>query len=190
MPASQCMAARVMYNSAKNAELKAKKDAEAACPDETRNETIEATTNENLGYVKLKSQELKQATNQFNRLKTIVHRFTEIAKPTTEYLQQLDTTIETAEKDTRQYSQTERTRRRKFLDDSPQSGVFGLPGIRTYDDKVLLAFWITYGVAILGIMAIAFHFQPSLSFTQKLKYAASGLLVAYGVAYYMITKFA
>ena len=46
--------------------------------------------------------------------------------------------------------QLERRERRAFLDNDPQAGTGGAPGVRTKDDRVLLAFWITYGAALLS----------------------------------------
>ena len=191
MPALQCIAARVAYNGAQSDALKAKRVAEEACPNETRDDKIAAFGSENANYINQKQTELQHAVENFGRVQLIAQRFTEIAEPATEYVRKMDSDIQSAKTDTLQYSQTERTRRRQFLDESPQSGVFGLPGLRTYDDKVLLAFWITYGIAILGLLFVALKtFGVETSTSQKITMSFVSLLVGYGTAYYMIYTFA
>jgi hypothetical protein len=85
----------------------------------------------------------------------------------------------------------ERKQRRNFLDGSPQDGVLGVPGLRTTDDKLLLAFWVTYGVCILAFYALVlYYFGGSLGSTKsKIQIGALILLVGYALAYYAITVY-
>ena len=191
MPTSQCMTAKVAFNGAKNDALRAQQFVEASCPGETMDARIQASSESNMNYVNLKKQELKDSVANFHRVVTMVNRFVEISGPATEYLDKMDSEINTATKETTQYHQKERTRRRQFLDGDPQSGVFGLPGVRTYDDKVLLAFWITYGVAIAGLLCISMRLSgQELTFQQSAGTILGGLVFAYAMAYYMIYRFA
>lgn len=191
MPTSQCMAAKVAYTGVNNDALRAKRAMQDACPTETRDSSIDAANLENTNYIRLKQLELEQALGNFRRVVTIANRFHEIAVPVDYYLNKVDSEIDSQKKQTLEYSQLERTRRRQFLDEGPQSGVFGLPGLRTDDDKVLLAFWITYGVAIIGFLCIAVKvFGGSSSLSQSAGMIVTGLLVAYAMAYYFIYTFA
>jgi len=54
------------------------------------------------------------------------------------------------DKKNRDLDQAARTQRRLFLDDDPQGGVGGAPGVRTRDDRILLAFWVNYAAALLA----------------------------------------
>jgi hypothetical protein len=91
----------------------------------------------------------------------------------------------------RNYEQLERRERRAFLDSAPQSGVGGVPGVRTSDDKVLLAFWITYGAAIVvGTILLLNMYGDKAGLTDTPKKVAAGafaLAVAYTIAYPLIS---
>ena len=150
---------------------------------------LKAAQDASNSYVAKKRKELNKSIDMFNRLKSIVAKFSDITNPAIDYLDKLDTEVKSVEKDSLKYTQHERTNRRKFLDESPQSGTTGLPGLRTYDDKVLLAFWITYGAAIISLMLVSFKFFP-LTIKQKVSFMAISVLVAYAMAYYFIYKFA
>lgn len=184
-----CIAQRVYVNGVQNALSRAQKDAEQACPNETRAEKLKAAADVTNAYVSGKRNELNKSFEDFNRAKKIVSKFNELADPTRKYLSKIEQENKAIEKDSSKYFQSERTSRRQFLDGEPQEGVYALPGLRTYDDKILLAFWVTYGVAIIAIMFVIFKFVgETLAFTKKLTYISAALLVAYGIAYYLITK--
>lgn len=111
-------------------------------------------------------------------------------KPTRSYIQKLTSESESLSRKKLEFEQAERTQRRAFLDNGPQDGVSGLLGVRTNDDKVLLAFWITYGIALISILyAIFLNYGVTLTITQKVQIGGGVLVVAYGVAYYCITRF-
>ena len=184
-----CVASRIAVNGAKNKFLTAQKIADQTCPTQARDEMLKAAQDASNSYVAKKRKELNKSIDMFNRLKSIVAKFSDITNPAIDYLDKLDTEVKSVEKDSLKYTQHERTNRRKFLDESPQSGTTGLPGLRTYDDKVLLAFWITYGAAIISLMLVSFKFFP-LTIKQKVSFMAISVLVAYAMAYYFIYKFA
>lgn len=96
--------------------------------------------------------------------------------------------------DTRQNTeQLERRERRAFLDNDPQGGTGGAPGVRTADDRVLLAFWITYGAAVIaGTIFLLNVYGVQLNATDLRSKATITAIVAataYGIAYYFISYF-
>jgi hypothetical protein len=134
---------------------------------------------------------LNKAVEEFNRQITVVSEFKQILEPTNLYLEKLDNESKNLEKDSQKISQSERTHRRKFLDNDPQGGVYALPGLRTYDDKIMLAFLVTYGAVILLFMIIILKlFGSSITFFNKIKYTIIALVVSYAMAYLMIYRYA
>jgi hypothetical protein len=87
--------------------------------------------------------------------------------------------------------QLERRERRAFLDNDPQGGAGGAPGIRTLDDRVLFAFWITYGAAIIaGAIFLLNVYGAQINATDlksKATITAIAAASAYGIAYYFIS---
>lgn len=88
------------------------------------------------------------------------------------------------------YVQAQRKERRNFLDADPLSGISGIPFIKTSDDKVLLAFWITLYIALAAVLVYLFNtFAPTMSTNKKLLYGAMSLYAIYGIVYYLITQY-
>lgn len=86
-----------------------------------------------------------------------------------------------------------RAGRRRFMDDGPQEGVSSILGLQTTDDKVLLAFWICFGVGMFGTLVLALRMLPflaTLSSQQKIAVLLGGLAASYVVAYAAIARFA
>jgi hypothetical protein len=86
-------------------------------------------------------------------------------------------------------NQMARRHRRAFQDGDPQSGVGGSPGVRTLDDRILIAFWINMGAAIIALV-VALSWRSGASRASTTGTVVGALLAAYGVAYYCITKWA
>ncbi len=89
--------------------------------------------------------------------------------------------------------QLERRERRAFLDNDPQGGTGGAPGVRTKDDRVLLAFWITYGAALLSATVLGLQlYGARLGITSGKTRATAAIVVAligYAIPYYFINVF-
>ena len=85
--------------------------------------------------------------------------------------------------------QMARRHRRAFQDGDPQSGVGGSPGVRTLDDRVLIAFWVNMGAALVAIV-VALSWRKGASATSTAGTVFGTLVAAYAVAYYCITKWA
>lgn len=89
--------------------------------------------------------------------------------------------------------QLERRERRAFLDNDPQGGSGGAPGVRTTDDRVLLAFWITYGTALLSVTLFVLQLYGARLGIADGKTKATAVtivgIVGYAVPYYFINTF-
>lgn len=73
--------------------------------------------------------------------------------------------------------------RRIFLDEDPQGGVKSVLGFRTTDDKILLSFFIVYGIVVFaGFMILFSVMTPDISNGKKLSYSlvSTGLFVILG----------
>lgn len=161
-----------------------------SCPSLAQQKTNSAIIASNEAYLAQKRLELTNAKDAFDRNKHIVSRFSDILSPTLAYNAKLESEIANIERNTSKIVQSERTYRRKVLDEDLQGGVYGLPGIRTYDDKVLASFWITYGIAIISICLLVLKFQGgSVSLPKKIATVFIGLIVAYGFAYTILYTF-
>ena len=161
-----------------------------ACPTLSQQNANGAIIASNESYVREKTSELQTAQDTFARYRNIVRRFAELTQPTNAYKAKLDQELATMDRTTSRLLQSERTYRRKVQDEDPQGGVVGLPGLRTYDDKVLAAFWITYGIAIVCASLIGLKFYGAgVSVSQTIAIATISLLVAYGFAYSILYTF-
>ena len=111
-------------------------------------------------------------------------------KPTRSYIDKLTNESNKLSKSHVDFEQAERTQRRNFLDNEPQDGVSGLLGVRTDDDKILLAFWIVYGIAIVSATVVLLNvYGVDFTTSQKIQICGVVFLVCYGLAYYGITQF-
>jgi hypothetical protein len=89
-----------------------------------------------------------------------------------------------------QLQQGIRAGRRRFLDAGPQDGVTSIVGLQTADDKILLVFWICFGMGILlmGIVLLK-HDGGVLNIQQKITILLVGLALSMGIAHYFIRTF-
>jgi hypothetical protein len=111
-------------------------------------------------------------------------------KPARSYIDKLTKESDSLDKSKKEFEQAERTQRRNFLDNGPQDGVSGILGVRTDDDKILLAFWIVYGIAILVATTALLHvYGNEFSSAQKIQIGVVVLAASYGLAYYGITMY-
>ena len=188
---AKCIAAQV-FQVTKDSEAKSAQTARyEACPDDKRNLDLQNAKIELTMWLSPEHAKYTQYSEKYDLSVNFLNQFMKIVNPTNEYLAKLeDDTNKMGEKSMR-YTQHDRTKRRSFLDDDPQGGVTGLPGVRTYDDKVLLAFWITYGLCVVCILLMYLRFQGgNPSFVSKLTTVLGGLAVAYGIAYGAIVTYA
>ena len=188
---AKCIAAQV-FQVTKDSEARSAQTARyEACPDDKRNFDLQNAKTEMAMWLSPEQTKFAQFSDKYDVSVNFLNQFMKIVNPTNEYLAKLEEDTNKMGEKSLRYNQHERTKRRSFLDDDPQGGVTGLPGVRTYDDKVLLAFWITYGLCVLCILLIFLKFQGgSPTFVSKLTTVVGGLAVAYGIAYGAIVSYA
>jgi hypothetical protein len=190
-PDRQCIVAKVALTAAQNNAINAQAAANNACPDDVLSKNLADAQNTNNAFVNEKRKELQRLDGLFDKSVITAQRFADLAGSTNEYLKKLENENKHFKKDSLHYEQAERTKRRQFLDGEPQSGVLGIPGLRTYDDKVLFSFIITYGVSIVALTLIGLNIGGGeVSFSKKISSCAGSLAVAYGIAYYAIYTYA
>lgn len=161
-------------------------------PSSAKARNIAKLTAEHAAYKTTKLTEMTAAVNEFDTMRNQASVLQNSIEPIQEYIGVVKSELSTLSVQQKEYTQEERTRRRAFLDADPQSGVSRVLGLAVSDDKVLLLFWITFGLALTVIMAIVMKmYEAQIGDTrQKLKIAAVVLSISYGIAYYFITKFA
>jgi hypothetical protein len=159
-------------------------------PNESNRRRTEAKLQEFGSYISEKEKTLNSLdTSIKSTLSTIGSVYTS-TKPTRSYINKLTTESESLDKAKKDFEQAERTQRRNFLDNGPQAGVSGLLGVRTDDDKILLAFWIVFGISMLtATITILNMYSSDLSLAQKIQIGGVALAFSYGLAYYGITVY-
>ena len=190
--AQQCAVRKVELHQI-DADLKRKQnDVDTCDPQGAQARKTQAAIQENQAFVDKNRQELAQAHANFNRQMTIVRQIADATEPLDEYMTALKKELAQLTKENEQLERKERANRRRFLDNDPQSGVGGVPAVRTRDDKVLLAFWICYGAALITAMIlITKMFEAKIGGTKEKIFLSLGVIgAAYGLAYYIIVFYA
>ena len=186
--AQQCAVRKVELNQI-NTDLQRKQnDVDTCDPQGAQARKTAVAIRENQAFVDKNRQELEQATNEFNRQMTIVKQIADATEPLDEYMTALKKDLAHLNKENEQLERKERANRRRFLDNDPQGGVGGVPGVRTQDDRVLLAFWICYGAALIaGMILLTKVFEAKIGGTKEKIALSLGVIgAAYGLAYSII----
>ena len=159
-------------------------------PAEAERRRTQAKLQEFTSYIDEKEKTLNGLdTSIKSTLSTIGSVYTS-TKPARSYIDKLSKESDSLDKSKKDFEQAERTQRRNFLDNGPQDGVSGLLGVRTDDDKILLAFWIVYGIAMMVATAAVLNvYGGELSASQKIQISIVVLAASYGLAYYGITVY-
>lgn len=186
--AQQCAVRKVELNQISTDLQRKQNDVDTCDPQGAQARKTQAAIKENQTFVDKNRQELAQATTEFNRQMTIVKQIADATEPLDEYMAALKKELAQLNKENEQLERKERANRRRFLDNDPQSGVGGAPGLRTRDDRVLLAFWICYGAALITVMIlITKMFEAKIGGTKEKIVLSLGVIgAAYGLAYYTI----
>jgi len=185
---STCAAKQVEYNNLQR-DLAGKQNEIDSCdPQATLQRKINEEVAAQTAYVNAKTTEFNDAVQQYERERANVIRIQESSGGASLYLDELTAQLNDAESQENEFERDARRERRRFVDGSPQSGVGGAPGVRTSDDRVLLAFWITYGIAFIAV-AILITRNYGMKTTDALKIFIPAALAAYGVAYYFIAYY-
>jgi len=137
---------------------------------------IDTARRENQAFVDAQKSRRSTIATNIDRSIEICDQIAISAKPLVEYGEDLKTHITESKELLTKNTQTERKYRRQFLDGDPQEWT-GFPGLRTSDDRVMLAFWIMYSFAIITVTLVVMH----LSGMQGLKEKIMTGLVSYGI---------
>jgi ABC-type transporter Mla subunit MlaD len=168
-------------------------DVDNCDPQAAQTRHTQSALDENTKWVNQQREQLTTASNEYNKQLKTLNQIVNANKPINQYLGALNNEIAGLDKKQTKFEQAERAQRRNFLDNNPQEGVGGAPGVRTRDDRILLSFWICYGLALtLTAYAILtmLELQYPTTTNQKVIIAGSVLGVGYGLAYYFITAYA
>jgi hypothetical protein len=140
-------------------------------------------------YVAEKTATTNALMTEYAKNRDLANKMSIALDPMMQYMESLTEKSNLLEVKETDLKQLERKQRRNFLDNDPQSGVSGPSGIRTSDDKVMFAFWMTYGVAVF-MVSMAITRMLGHDVKKQLTYAALALLTSYIFAYFMFKYYA
>jgi hypothetical protein len=190
---TDCQVNDVQLNMARNDVTTRDKKWEQCYPEEAVQRRLRTLRNETNTYIDAKRTEQREANAAFQTKLNAVQKMTILSNELKTNLGKKLDELKALTSNRENLEQYERRERRAFLDNSPQSGVSGVPGVRTGDDRALLTFWITYGAAI--IMASLFVLNiygdklGAADMKSKAQIISALLLVAYFIAYYLISYY-
>lgn len=149
---SKCVAKKVELNQL-NLDLTRKQTEVDTCdPAAAETRKRDAALAESRKYVAEKTAQYNAAYNEYQKQRKYVDGLLTNNAPLKEYHGSLTQSSSLLEAKNKKLEQMERRYRRNFLDNDPQSGVDGVPGIQTSDDKVMIVFWI-------GLLGASFMFS-------------------------------
>lgn len=188
-----CLANDVQLNMARS-DLVAKDQKWKQCyPEQALQQGLKGLRDEATAYTNAKRTEQREANAAFRTKLDAVQKLSTLSNSLKASLSGKMAELQSLTAKRENLEQYERRERRAFLDNSPQSGTGGVPGVRTGDDRALLTFWVTYGVALLlASIFILDVYGAKIGATDaksKAQIVAAVLLVAYGLAYYFISYY-
>jgi hypothetical protein len=149
---------------------------------------IAKATAENQAFVNAQQQRKNDAINAIKRTMELCDQLVSSSKPLIDYDQDLKDHIKQSTEHLSRGIQTERKYRRQFLDGDPQEST-GIAGIRTSDDRVMLAFWITYSFAIIAVALVLINMLGIQDLKQKIAVGALAYALSIGTAYASIVYY-
>ena len=149
---------------------------------------IAKATAENQAFVDAQQQRKNATVDTLRRTMDLCDQLVSSSKPLTDYDQDLQDHIKQSTEHLSRGVQTERKHRRQFLDGDPQ-GSTGIAGVRTSDDRVMLAFWITYSFAILAVAIVLMNLWGLQDLKQKIAVGALTYALSIGTAYASIVYY-
>ena len=180
----QCNVRQSIANQARGMFQKAQNDFENCNPQEALSRKLAAAGAESESYIQTKRSELSKELEEYNRQVNIANRISESEEPLKKYIATLKSELGQLRHADQEYERAQRKHRRSFLDAGPSDGVGGIPGVRTYDDKVMLAFWVTYVFAIVSSMIVLYKFYGiDISDKKNIAVIAAVLFVALGLGF-------
>jgi hypothetical protein len=180
----QCNIRQSIASQTKNAFEKAQNEFENCNPQQALSRKLAAASAVSESYIQTKRGELGGVLEEYNRQVSIANRISEAEEPVKRYVKSLKDELAQLRHADQEYERAQRKHRRSFLDAGPSDGVGGVPGIRTYDDKVMLAFWATYVFAIVSTIVVLYKFYGiDISDKKNIAVLVAVLLVAVGLAF-------
>lgn len=189
-PAQLCALRKVELNQIQN-DLTTKQTQVDTCdPQGAQTRLTNAAMAANTAYVTEKRSKFNELLQENNSNTKIYYNVREAVAPIVTVGTELSGEAERLQSENQKYVRSQRKERRRFLDSDPLAGVGGPPGIHTSDDKVLLAFWITFGVALVfTIIYLLNIYGGAMDMKQKITIGTSVILLLYGIVYYLITQY-
>ncbi len=190
-PITVCNVKKVELNQLNADVTKKQVEVDTCDPQAAQTRKTEQAIAANRAFVEQQRTELANALANFRSQREMANKLANATEPLQQYNESLDREVKRMGIKDKELTNEERSLRRDFLDDTPQDGVSGFLGIRTSDDKILLLFWICYGIALVVVIKIILNmFEAQVGDTkQQLKIGGTAFVVCYGIAYYCITKF-
>jgi hypothetical protein len=185
-----CRVKNVELSQLQNDVSKKQTEIDTCDPVEANRRRTNTKLKEYTDYVTEKEKTLNELDSSIKNTLSTLNSVYSTTNPTRSYIDKLIKESESLDKSKKEYEQAERTQRRAFLDNGPQDGVSGILGVRTDDDKILLAFWIVYGIAMLALtFALLSVYGGELTMSQKIQIGFVALAASYGLAYYGISVY-
>jgi len=180
----QCNVRESVANQTRRVYEKAQNEFENCNPQEAMSRKLQAANAASESYIQTKRGELAAALEEYQRQVNIANRISEAEEPLKKYADSLKSELAELRYADQEFERAQRKHRRHFLDSGPSDGVGGVPGVRTYDDKVMIAFWVTYIFAIVSTMIVLYKFYGiDLKDVKNIAVIAAVLLVAVGLAF-------
>ncbi len=176
----QCNVRQSIANQTRQVYEKAQNEFENCNPQEALSRKLQAANAQSELFIQTKRGELSTALEEYQRQVNIANRISEAEEPVKKYVATLKSELGKLRHADQEFERSQRKHRRMFLDNGPSDGVGGVPGIRTYDDKVMIAFWVTYIFAIVSTMIVLYKFY-GIDITDKKNIAVIGAVLAVAV---------
>lgn len=152
---------------------------------------IEEETEKARQFAKEKRDAANTHVADFKKQADVLDKIYDTSSALSAYVSEVQKDADELEARQKKLKDVERMHRRRFMDSDPQDGVSGFLGIRTTDDKILFAFWICYGVALISILLFVFRtFGANMDAKTKKTISAVTLIGGYLIAYTFIINYA
>jgi hypothetical protein len=167
----------------------------ASCyPQEAEGQQLQSIQNQINSYKAEKTTVFKNEMGIFETLLETLRLSNRTKQPVEAYVGDLQKERTALEQENYRLQQSIRAGRRRFLDDDPQGGVVNVGPFATTDDRIMLFFWITYAFFLVVGLFILFGLYGSqfgLETTkQKIGFGSTVFLLLFGIAYWVITRYA
>lgn len=184
---STCAVKKVELNQI-NLDLSRKQNEVDTCdPAAAATRKTQSALAESRQFVTGKTAAYNAAYNEYKKQRKYLDGLVTSSEPLKEYENSLKQSTTMLEAQNKKLEQIERRYRRNFLDNDPQSGTSGVPGIVTSDDKIMIVFWIglVCGVFMASLVLIrAYTGMPNI----KLAFMITGAVLA--TVYLLIANYA